>query len=56
MAPAAPEESIAKLVFLMMYRKSKQIVPTSLHVSFLWISVIKLWDMIIRQCVCKGRT
>jgi len=31
-------------------------VPTLLRVSYFWISVTKLWDMIIRQCVCKGRT
>jgi len=27
-----------------------------LHVSIFLISVTKLWDMIIRQCMCKGRT
>jgi len=27
-----------------------------LRVSSVWISVTTLRDMIIRQCVCKGRT
>jgi len=29
-------------------------VPILLSVSLFWISVTKLWDMLIRQCVCKG--
>jgi len=31
-------------------------VPSLLCVSFFWMSVTKLWDRIIRQCVRKGRT
>jgi len=30
-------------------------VPILLHVLFHWISVNKLWDMIIRLCMFKGR-
>ena len=30
--------------------------PVLLGVIFFWISVTKLWDKIIRQGVCKGRT
>jgi len=30
-------------------------VPISLHVSFYFISVTKLWDMIIRLCMSKGQ-
>jgi len=30
-------------------------VSILLRVSFYFISVTKLWDMIIRQCMCKGR-
>jgi len=30
-------------------------VPIVQHVSFYLISVTKLWDMMIRQCMCKGR-
>jgi len=31
-------------------------VPILLHVSCCWMSVTKLWDMIIRLCMCKGWT
>jgi len=31
-------------------------VPVLLHVSFFWISVTKLWDIIIRQWVCNSQT
>jgi len=31
-------------------------VPTLLHVSVNLISVTKLWDMMIRLCMCKGQT
>jgi len=31
-------------------------LPISLCVSFLLISMTKLWDMMIRLCMCKGRT
>jgi len=30
-------------------------VPILLRVSFYLISVTKLWDMIIRLCMCKGQ-
>jgi len=31
-------------------------LPILLRVSFFLLSVTKLWDMIIRLCMCKGRT
>jgi len=31
-------------------------LPILLRVSFFLISVTKLWDLIIRLCMCKGRT
>jgi len=40
---------------LMTYLEYMKFVPTWLHVSFNRISVTKLWDIIICQCVCKGR-
>jgi len=53
--PSSLEEWIGKLTFSTMYLYEKQhMYLFSLCVSFYFISVTKLWGMIIRLCMCKG--
>jgi len=44
------------VIFDVRSRRKASCLPILLRVSFFLISVTKLWDMIIRLCMCKGRT
>jgi len=44
------------VIFDVWSRGKASCLPVSLRVSFFLISLTKLWDMIIRLCICKGRT
>jgi hypothetical protein len=47
---------VQTILFDIWSRWKASCLPILLRVSFCLISVTKLWDMIIRLCMCKGRT